>query len=192
MTENGRRRRGAVLEGAILDAAWEELAETGWGGFTVEGVARRCGTSKAVIYRRWVNRVHLAHGMLHRAISEAPVPFELEGDIRADLLSHLRTVASFLNSPFGAAVRGVVCDELPSDIGSALTGATESAVSQIVDAALERGDLTRRPTALVLNVGHALMMAEFVQTGSPPWDDVLIAIVEEVWLPALQSTQSGS
>ncbi|WP_460358133.1 TetR family transcriptional regulator [Actinoallomurus acanthiterrae] len=37
------RRRGQELEDALLDAAWEELAEVGYGRFTIEGVAARAG-----------------------------------------------------------------------------------------------------------------------------------------------------
>ena len=50
------RRRGATLERALLDAAWEELQESGYARLTMERVADRAGTSRAVIYRRWRNR----------------------------------------------------------------------------------------------------------------------------------------
>ena len=38
MTE---RRRGAALEKALLDAAWEELADNGYARFTMDGVVKR-------------------------------------------------------------------------------------------------------------------------------------------------------
>ena len=53
-----------MLEEAILTAAWDELAERGWAGFGIEGVSNRCGTAKAVVYRRWRNRVELVQEML--------------------------------------------------------------------------------------------------------------------------------
>jgi AcrR family transcriptional regulator len=59
------------LEQAIVDAAWQELTERGWAGFTVEGVAARSGAAKTVIYRRWRNRVHLAQDMLLRATTDS-------------------------------------------------------------------------------------------------------------------------
>ena len=50
------RRRGAELEGVILRAAAEELTESGYAGLTMDRVARRAGTNKNTIYRRWPSR----------------------------------------------------------------------------------------------------------------------------------------
>jgi AcrR family transcriptional regulator len=55
------RRRGAELEQAILRAALDELAETGYSGLAMDRVARRAGTNKNAIYRRWPSRA-VAHG----------------------------------------------------------------------------------------------------------------------------------
>ena len=84
--EKQTRRRGAALESVILEAAWQELSERGWAGFTVEGVAARSGAAKTVIYRRWSNRVALVEDMLNRARADAEVPFGSSGSLRADLL----------------------------------------------------------------------------------------------------------
>src|SRR5882757_6165421 len=53
------RRRGAVLEEAILRAAVDELTESGYPGLTMDRVAKRAGTNKNAIYRRWPNRLAL-------------------------------------------------------------------------------------------------------------------------------------
>lgn len=47
------RRRGDELLQAIYSAVLVELADTGYGGLTMEGVAARAGTGKAPLYRRW-------------------------------------------------------------------------------------------------------------------------------------------
>ncbi|WP_448062195.1 TetR/AcrR family transcriptional regulator [Cellulomonas hominis] len=52
-------RRGAELEEALLDAAWQQLLTAGYGGFTVDAVAERAHTSKPVLYRRWPTREDL-------------------------------------------------------------------------------------------------------------------------------------
>jgi len=53
------RRRGAELDRAILRAALDELAEAGYPGLTMDRVAKRAGTNKNAIYRRWPNRAAL-------------------------------------------------------------------------------------------------------------------------------------
>jgi AcrR family transcriptional regulator len=61
------RRRGEALQNALLDAAWEELQAGGYAKLTIERVAERAGTSRAVIYRRWRNRYELVIAALrHR------------------------------------------------------------------------------------------------------------------------------
>ncbi len=54
-----RRRRGLELEDAICQAAFTELTEVGYTGFTIESVAARAQTGKASIYRRWPTKDQL-------------------------------------------------------------------------------------------------------------------------------------
>jgi len=43
----------------ILRAAVDELAESGYGAFTIESVAARAGVGKSTIYRHWPDRLAL-------------------------------------------------------------------------------------------------------------------------------------
>jgi TetR/AcrR family transcriptional regulator, regulator of autoinduction and epiphytic fitness len=43
----------------ILRAAVDELAETGYGSFTIESVAARAGVGKSTIYRHWRDKLEL-------------------------------------------------------------------------------------------------------------------------------------
>ena len=43
----------------ILQAAVDELADHGYGGVTIEGVAARAGVAKSTIYRHWPDRLVL-------------------------------------------------------------------------------------------------------------------------------------
>ena len=47
------RPRSAEADRAILRAAVDLLADEGYGGVTMEGVAARAGVGKATVYRRW-------------------------------------------------------------------------------------------------------------------------------------------
>jgi AcrR family transcriptional regulator len=44
---------------AVLDAALAELAERGYGAFTIDGVATRAGVARSTIYRLWTDRAAL-------------------------------------------------------------------------------------------------------------------------------------
>jgi hypothetical protein len=66
------RRRGDALEHALLDAAWDELQAVGYAGLTIEAVADRAGTSRAVLYRRWFWPPCAATGPCSAARSRTP------------------------------------------------------------------------------------------------------------------------
>jgi AcrR family transcriptional regulator len=184
------RRRGAELEQAILDAAWAELDENGWAGFTMEAVAARCGTAKPVLYRRWANRAELAREMLMRATQQR-AGLRSTGDLRDDLLRYLVGAARFLRGPFGEAARGIVAAGVrPDDPDRAASDAT-GPLRDVLAAAVARGDLAAVPSDLVVNVGHFLVVHELVQTGRAPSDERVRAIVDDVWLPALRATASA-
>lgn len=173
-----------MLEQAILDAAWAELADQGWAGFTIGGVAERCGTAKAVIYRRWGNRVQLAQEMLARAVLAEEHAFASSGDLRTDLVRFLKAMQEFLSGPFGEAVRGVLAER--ADRASTLDGPVPVAVTSVIDAAVDRGDLPVPPPTLVQNLGHTLVIAELVHTAAPPSTSTIENLVDAVWLPALR------
>src|SRR5262249_39485671 len=50
----------------ILEATLDELADVGYGAFTVEGVARRAGVSKATVYRHWDGKLELVADAVSR------------------------------------------------------------------------------------------------------------------------------
>ncbi len=75
---------------AILEAAVHELAEAGFGGFTIDGVATRSSAARSTIYRLWPDKATLivdALRTLHRQPAEQDSSRE---DVRA-LLGHLDT-----------------------------------------------------------------------------------------------------
>jgi len=76
-----QRKRGVVLEDAILAAAYAELTEVGYTQFTVESVAARARTGKASIYRRWTTKQAL---VLDALCAGLPTPRLQERDIETD------------------------------------------------------------------------------------------------------------
>src|SRR5438094_8033869 len=77
----GRRAR---IRQAVLDAAFAELGEKGYGGLSIEAVAQRSGVAKTTVYRRWPTRNELvADALDSRSDRYEPVPDT--GSLRGDL-----------------------------------------------------------------------------------------------------------
>jgi AcrR family transcriptional regulator len=184
-----------VLQDAILRAAAEVLRESGVAGLTMDEVARRAGTNKNAIYRRWPNRVALgvaAYGLLASAETAAPDT----GSLRGDALEMLRRANSTWSSPYGEILRGLVAEaggtpeflaELRRD-PAAGGGASEAVWLTLLGRAVARGEAA--PEALhprVASAPVALLRNEYVTRGVPAVPDpVLTEIVDEVFLPLVR------
>src|SRR5689334_10735904 len=110
-----RRKRGAALEDAILDAAFDELSEVGYTAFSVEGVAARARTGKASIYRRWPTRAQLMLDALSAYLptpEKCGFPVTVTDDVStADVLRQIaRAISETLDSPAGAVMRAIKCE----------------------------------------------------------------------------------
>ncbi|MFC8226790.1 TetR/AcrR family transcriptional regulator [Streptomyces sp. NPDC057287] len=188
------RRRGAVLEEAILRAAAEVLGEAGVDGLTMDEVARRAGTNKNAIYRRWPNRVALGVAAYRRlAATEVTVPDT--GSLRQDALELLRRANSTWSSPYGEILRGLISaagstPELLAELRApaAEGDAYEDAWTAAVGRAVARGEAppgSQHPR--VVSVPVALLRNEYVTRGVPAVPDAVLAeIVDEVFLPLLR------
>ena len=58
---------------AVLDAALAELAERGYGAFTIDAVAARAGVARSTIYRIWTDRTTLIADAID-ALNQQPPP----------------------------------------------------------------------------------------------------------------------
>ena len=78
------------IDSAVLRSTVELLAETGYADLSVDAIARRAGTSKPAIYRRWPSKAHLVHEAVF-PISDAtalPDTGSLAGDVREMVAPH--------------------------------------------------------------------------------------------------------
>ncbi|MEV7611387.1 TetR/AcrR family transcriptional regulator [Streptomyces sp. NPDC089799] len=188
------RRRGAELEGAIIDAVIEQLCEVGWNSLTMEGVAAGAHTGKAAVYRRWSNKADLVTDAL-----EARLPALLEptdtGSVRGDVLQLCKWMRDVMHSRSGQALRSVLheCDSSGAErfhelISNRLIRPSGAVFRMIVDRGIMRGDV--RPDArgqYVEDVIPAMMMYRSKVCGSE-WPDADIEdFTEQVLLPLLRA-----
>jgi AcrR family transcriptional regulator len=132
-----------VAHQAILDATLALLAESGFSGLTVEGVATRAGVGKATIYRRWPSKLHLAI----EAFSQLPGLEEVDtGKVVDDLEEMLRSYLHILNAtPLAAVVPSLAGErahnpELSELIDPILRGRRQP-IMRALRRGVERGEL---------------------------------------------------
>ena len=186
------RRRGETLRGAILDAAWVELREHAWSGFSIERVAERARTGKAAIYKRWPNKATLVREAAARKAVRSGSEWVSTGSLREDLIAHLDSSARFVAGPFGESIRGLVSEPIlqrGEELGDhGLNGPTVGIVDAIVTRAREEGSLgPRQPEPSVLHLGNALVDYHYLLSGRAPALDLVTEIVDAIWLPALRA-----
>ena len=73
-----------AIDEQILSATQDLLIEEGFERLTMDEVARRCGASKATIYRRWPGKIALV--VAASAVLLRPPPVPDTGSLREDLL----------------------------------------------------------------------------------------------------------
>lgn len=105
-------RRGARRAGAIFDATLTLLAERGYDGLTIEGVAARSGVNKTTIYRRWPSKDRLlGAALLDSALVEPDVPDT--GSPAGDLRELVRHVTRLLTEEPVASVATAALSAFP-------------------------------------------------------------------------------
>ena len=99
--------RTARLRAAILAAAVAELIDHGYAGLSVDAIARRAGTTRPTIYRRWGGLDGLLVDAVEAFATEAAdVPDT--GDIDDDLRLWARSILDTLTGPVsGALIRAL-------------------------------------------------------------------------------------
>ncbi|MDX3851982.1 TetR/AcrR family transcriptional regulator [Streptomyces sp. AK02-01A] len=188
------RRRGPVLERAILDAALEQLSTVGWNGLTMEGVAAGAQTGKAAVYRRWSSKEELVEDALRAGLptlGEAPD----HGNVREDLYQLCKLMRDAMYSRPGFALRSVLheCDSPTAErfhelILSGVIEPSRRLFGEVVSRGISRGDV--RPDAtgeLLFDVIPALMMYRSKVCASEWSDEEITEVIDQVMVPLLHA-----
>ena len=183
------RRRGAELETAILDAAWEQLIAEGYEHFTVDTVAARARTSKPVLYRRWKTREDMLRATVRHRGAANSLPTPDTGTLRGDLLA-LLTGANTDHNPMAALVSSMLgsyynkTGPTPAELRAEFRGQRSSAVEEIVNRAVERGEVDpARLTPRIVDLPFDLFRNEMMMTLKLVPDHVLRQIVDDIFIP---------
>ncbi|NGO07274.1 TetR/AcrR family transcriptional regulator [Streptomyces sp. HC44] len=187
------RRRGAVLERAILEAALDQLGTVGWNGLTMEGVAAGAQTGKAAVYRRWPSKEDLVVDALRAGLPSLEDAPDL-GSVREELLDLCRRIREAMYSRSGFAVRSVLyeCDFSMAERFHAviLEGVVEPGarlVQEVVRRGIARGEV--RPDAAngyVFDAIPAMLMYRSKVCASEWNEQDLEEMVDQLMVPLLR------
>lgn len=191
------RRRGAELESAILEAAWDELIEHGYPGMTYEAVAERAQTSKPVLYRRWPTKEALLVAAIgHRGIMRPVTPRDT-GTLRGDavaLLQGFNAMSGGIAGLFSSVLSTYFAQTgtTPADIRARVFGDNQTGMQKIVTRAIERGELPAHGLPeRVVSLPSDLVRQELLMTLKPVSDATIIDIVDTVFMPLVRTLTAG-
>lgn len=158
---------------AILVAALELVAEVGYAGLTIEGIAARAGVGKQTIYRWWGSKadVLLEAGAIK---AEIQVPTDDHGSYSADLRAFLEASYRIGNRPeYIALLRALMAEaQIDPKFGERFREAflerRRDALAAITHRARARGDLPQRPApATVADIVFGTIWYRVLATQAP-------------------------
>lgn len=178
----------------MFEATWEELTTVGYRKLSLDGIALRAGTSKAVLYRRWGSRLELVVATLKAREPKFPNPAPDTGSLREDILGL-----------FGRINNDAA--PLPLDIGLGLLSDTTNnyklhefylrrikqasieLIIPILERAEKRGDIaTSALPERVITLPFDLMRHEIMITGRSASKAAIVQIIDDIYLPLLSIT----
>jgi AcrR family transcriptional regulator len=191
------RRRGEALMAALHEAVLAELDEVGLGRLTMEGIARRAGTPKNTLYRRWA----APEEVLLDAIAAAyPVeePSPAADDLRGDLIAALELMLEWSRHPTARAVQAIMLErhrhpDLVTRLHRVFDRAGRRFTATVLHHYARLGHLDPTlVTPVVEEIGEALVLKHVVDAGEEPTPRRLAEIVDQAVLPAVGIRPSGA
>ncbi len=190
----GTRRRGEVLEDAILNAAWDELNGVGYTHLTMEAVARRAKTNKAAIYRRWPSKAKLVAAAWRRHMPAVTKEVPDTGDLRNDVMLFLDTIVQPLQMIGAETLHGLMVDlggllsSLPQMDHQGVAERWNASMMTILRHAEQRGEVdSAKGTPRILSLPADLLRYELLITHEPVTDETVAEIVDDIFLPLVRT-----
>jgi AcrR family transcriptional regulator len=114
MTTDLGRPRDPRIDSAVLTATVELLGKTGYAELSVDAIARRAGTSKPAIYRRWPSKAHLVHEAVFPISDATELPDT--GSLAGDVHEMMRRTMAVLTTPAARAALPGLVGEMAADL----------------------------------------------------------------------------
>jgi AcrR family transcriptional regulator len=179
------RPREVRLDGAILAATLELVAEVGIHDFRMDDVAERAGVGKAAIYRRYRSKDELVTATVAALVSEITVPDT--GSTREDLLALMRDAVEVYRDPVKAGVMPSLVGAMPQRpelaraIRDGFLAQRRAALRAVLDRGVARGDLRADlDVELALDVLGGALFYRLLITGGPIDADLAEGVAELV------------
>jgi AcrR family transcriptional regulator len=191
--QTAARRRGAVLERAILDAALDQLSTVGWNGLTMEGVAAGAQTGKAAVYRRWPSKEDLVADALRAGLPHFDAAPD-EGGVREDLLALCLRARDAMFSRPGSALRSVIheCDTTQAErfhavIFEGVVEPTIEMLREVIERGIQRGEVrSDAANGYVFDAIPAMMMYRSKMCGCEWNDHEIEEMIDHLMVPLLR------
>lgn len=191
------RRRGEVLREAVFTAALAEIQEFGVRGASMDRIAKRAGTGKASLYRRWPNvRALTLDVFLETLAAAAPAGHPDTGSVRDDLVTALRDFARALDGPLALVLREIISEaahdpSLVVAFQDRFGIPMQAEVVVVIQRAMARGEIPVAPIdPLALEMPAALVLHRLLMTGALPTDEEIDHLFDTVVLPLLGVSSS--
>jgi AcrR family transcriptional regulator len=187
-----QRRRGEALEKALLDAAWDELNASGYDDLTIDAVANRAGTSRAVLYRRWPSKRELVLATLVHQVQADVVATPDTGSLRGDVVALLQRanevrirLATLVFTRLGGFYREANTNL--AELTAYVQGGRETVLDAVIDQAVARGEIQPgQVSERVAWVPVELFRYQLMVTLQAVPDQVIDEIVDDVFMPLVR------
>ncbi|MFD1886073.1 TetR/AcrR family transcriptional regulator [Paenibacillus wenxiniae] len=192
------RRRGEVLENALLQAAWDELNELGYNEMSMDGVAARAQTNKNALYRRWSSKSELVIAAIIKYVPRPVMQAPDTGNLRDDVLTFLLQITDTIQLVGAETVFGILADHGDRAIVSSLADFKEKVqddslnviMRDILQHAVERGEV--KPDAIrerIVSLPFDLIRYEFLIKQQMLTTETVTEIIDYIFLPLVLSVR---
>lgn len=187
------RRTGDELIQAVHAAALAEISENGLRGASMDRIAKRAGTGKAALYRRWPNVRALGLDVFLATIAESvPQAFPNTGSLREDLVGSMKSFTSSFRGPMALVLRELISEsahdtELIEQFNTRLGAPMEAELVNVLQRAMARGEIPTKPIdPLIFELPDALISHRLLVRGEIIDDVTCEHLVDNVILPLLE------